>query len=400
MKYILLLAFMIHPVIGLSTGGIIAGLLPAPKILKGKIKDGIYIAPKKEFKISVPNWNNKSEYQYMKVKERFSKTGEYLSFGPAAFNQNIYRLEYSRKLSFEGYYIELNTIKALVFKKYIKQIEKAYHAKIELISEDVDLFDARKSYSRIYRQHIPAKKKLFKKIAETLRYHFIDLVDYGSYNLMFWVEVDVNLENRSKFEEKLKIRDYEPYQRFVHSFDYLKEPSKSFRGKIKDGIYYSENNKFSVKVPHLPSQSQADKQQWQDTIVHDDETKEIDYVVFGPSKKDYNLYHAVLLHFPFEKDKEKYVKWLLEQKLIGRSLGLTQKHFEKFQFKGLDRYYAVYESENDFFVNCITDNGENFYEIEVDIAKNTKFPKINLEQLINREFTLFNEMLDSFTILH
>jgi len=382
-----------------STGGTIGGLFPAPKIIKGNIKDGIYTSKNKEFKISVPNWDNKREYRYMKVKEKSSETGEYLSFGPAAFNNNIYRVEYAKKLSFESYYIELKSVKDQIFESYINQIEKAYHAKVELISEDVDLFDAKKSYSRIYRQHVPARERFAQTtIAESLRYHFVDLIDYGAYNIMFWVEIDVNLNNSDAVETLLKNREYQPYQEFIHSFTYQKETNKKLRGEIKDGIYYSIKNEFSVKLPYF-SNTLKDKEEWSYTNIHESETKEVDFVIFGPAKTNYNLYHAVLLNFPFKKEQDQYIKFLLEKKLLGRSQGLTQQHFEKFSYKGLDRYYAVFESENDFFIICITNNGDNFYVIEVDISKNSENPSVTLSQLINREFTVFNDMLHSFTIL-
>lgn len=384
-----------------STGGTIGGLIPAPKIIKGKIKDGIYTSPKSKFRISVPNWDDKSEYQYMKMKEQLSTTGIYLSFGPAAFKNNIYRVEYAEKLSSMSYYIELKTIKNEIFSKYIKQIEKAYNSKVELIAEDIDLFDSKKSYSRIYRQSIPRRETFFKTTAESLRYHFVDLIDYGSYSVMYWVEIPVNLDNKKTIEEKLKNRDNEDYYNFVNSFVYQKKPNKDIKGSIKEDTYYSIGGEFSVKLPHPPSRYQEDSIEWDYTIIDESESQKVDFVIFGPSKNDYNRYHAVLLDFPLGrgKDKDEYVNRILKKRLPGRSIGLTQKHFEKFFYKGLTRYYAVYESENDYFVTCITDSGEKFFEIEADIYKNTKFPKVDLNQLINRDFEVFNRMLDSFQIL-
>lgn len=398
MKIITLILSLTFTSACFSTGGTIAGLIPAPKIIKGEISNGIYTSPDQDFKIIVPNWNNKGEYQYMKMKEQISKTGEYLSFGPAVANRNIYRLEYAKKLDVSSYYIELKTQKDQIFKSYISQIEKAYKSKAELISEDVDLFKAKKSYSRIYRQHTPQKKKFFKTIAEDLRYHFIDLVDYGSYNILYWVTIPINIKNNQLIEEKLKNRDNSEYTSFINSFNFQKHSSKKMIGKVENEIYYSANNEFSVKIPHSTLQSKEDAEEWNYTNIKERHHDEIDFVMFGPAKFDYNIYHAVLLHFPFKENKEKYIKWLLKQKLGGRSVGLVQKHFEKFIYKNLDRYYAVYESENSFFVTCITDNGNSFFEIEIDISKNTQNPKTNLEELINRKYKIFNEMLDSFTI--
>jgi hypothetical protein len=80
-------------------GGSIGNLVPAPKFLKGTIKDGVYSAPDNFFSISVPQQEGSNEYRYMQIKERFSDAEVYLSFGPAAIDQSIFRLDIAKRVT-------------------------------------------------------------------------------------------------------------------------------------------------------------------------------------------------------------------------------------------------------------------------------------------------------------
>src|SRR5882724_3759617 len=97
----LLLSLSISSLAGCrSTGGDIGGLIPAPKLLKASIDDGIYTAKDKSFTVQVPHAQGSYEYTYMQVKEQYLDHGEdYVSFGPAAFNQGIYRVDYVVRLT-------------------------------------------------------------------------------------------------------------------------------------------------------------------------------------------------------------------------------------------------------------------------------------------------------------
>lgn len=74
-----------------STGGIIGGLFPAPKFLKGDITNNIYTSKEKKFSIQVPHKEGSYEYTYLNIKEQYNEHGTYISFGPAAFDKSIYR---------------------------------------------------------------------------------------------------------------------------------------------------------------------------------------------------------------------------------------------------------------------------------------------------------------------
>src|SRR5206468_900185 len=72
-----------------TTGGTVGGLLPAPKMLKGTIETDTYRAPDGLFQVGCPQPKGSHEYKYMAVKELYGPKGDYVSFGPAAFDHLI-----------------------------------------------------------------------------------------------------------------------------------------------------------------------------------------------------------------------------------------------------------------------------------------------------------------------
>lgn len=75
-------------------GGDILGLVPAPRILSGSIDDNnVYIAKDKRFTVSVPFAPNTDNHMYMKVKENYGPVEDYVSFGPGAVDERIWRIE-------------------------------------------------------------------------------------------------------------------------------------------------------------------------------------------------------------------------------------------------------------------------------------------------------------------
>jgi hypothetical protein len=80
-----------------TTGGDILGLFPAPKILKGSIDNNVYTSKDKLFSIAIPHKQGSYEYKYMQVKEEYTPHNDYVSFGPAAFDQSIFRVNFTMR---------------------------------------------------------------------------------------------------------------------------------------------------------------------------------------------------------------------------------------------------------------------------------------------------------------
>ena len=85
-----------------TTGGDIGGLFPAPKFLKGTIRNNIYTTSDGSLSVAIPHKEGSYEYQYMQVKEQYSPQGDYISFGPAALDKSIYRVETSKRVTTES----------------------------------------------------------------------------------------------------------------------------------------------------------------------------------------------------------------------------------------------------------------------------------------------------------
>jgi hypothetical protein len=75
----------------------VADFFPTFKSLKGKISNDVYTAPDSGFSVAVPHKKDSYEFKYMKTSEGTSADGEYVSFGPAAYDQSIYRVEILRR---------------------------------------------------------------------------------------------------------------------------------------------------------------------------------------------------------------------------------------------------------------------------------------------------------------
>ncbi len=78
-----------------GTGGIIGGLIPAPKFLDGKVDGSTYYAPNKAFSVRLPHppdltADDHNEWIYTKVHEINDGPIIAVVFGPAAFDSNLY----------------------------------------------------------------------------------------------------------------------------------------------------------------------------------------------------------------------------------------------------------------------------------------------------------------------
>ena len=181
---------------------------------------------------------------------------------------------------------------------------------------------------------------------------------------------------------------------------------KVLAGDVDGDFYTAENGAFRVRLPHPPSRSPDDANEWRYSEVREiaevDPTgeKTIVGVVFGPAAMDRNLYHAVLIPESLESPATDHAKNIFASKAKARGGDLSQEHFEVFDLNGRAVYYAVYRSEAQYLLLSLTDNGSSFYAVEADIViRSNRAPK-SIDVLISREWETFNAMLGSFTVLN
>ena len=174
---------------------------------------------------------------------------------------------------------------------------------------------------------------------------------------------------------------------------------KVLKGEVKGGTYFSPNNIFKVRLPHPPAKSHEDEYEWKYTKVREVGDGTVIGVVFGTAAFDLNLYHAVLIRKPLtlKKDKKERVEQLFARKVSSRNDKLKRIAYKEFDLNGKPCFYAAYESKNSYLVLSLVDNANNFYVVESDVYKKSAI-KPRRFHLVDREWKIFNSMLESFTV--
>ncbi|MBL3676230.1 MAG: hypothetical protein JKP92_01795 [Alphaproteobacteria bacterium] len=170
-----------------STGGTIGGLFPAPKLLKGQIEGDVYTAPDGAFSVAVPYRQGTEEFTYMSVKEQYMPGGAYVSFGPAAFNNSIYRLGVAyRPPGPDSQAVPFGEAAAGGLQEVIGQLQKGYGA--PLVEEDSrpDSIHGRLGHYWRFGQRSPDGR--YASGAAVTLTHEAYAVDFGHGVALFWVE--------------------------------------------------------------------------------------------------------------------------------------------------------------------------------------------------------------------
>jgi hypothetical protein len=167
-----------------ATGGSIGNLIPAPKFLKGNIENDIYTTQDKTFSIMVPHKSESYEYKYMQVKEQSSEYGAYVSFGPAAMDQSIYRVETGSRTSSS---MSVEDAAPKIVEDYKSQLKNAYGIKPTEVSANQNLINGKKAYYWQLTQLVPAGK--FNSEHEVLLTHHVYVIDFEKSAAIIWVQI-------------------------------------------------------------------------------------------------------------------------------------------------------------------------------------------------------------------
>lgn len=383
----LTLTFIIFFITGCSTtGGTIGGLIPAPKFMEGSIDKKTYYSKDKDFSISIPHGDGSYEFSHMNVKEQYGDFEAYISFGPAAFDQSIYRLNVGRKVTPESRNIVFEDVLEEMIDNYKHQIEKGYQSKPALEKRKAVLVNGKKSYYFSLRQEVPSGI-LINNMPATLHHEGI-ATEYESLVAIVWVQKMTGVVT-TKQSSLTAIA-------FAESFSIA---PRKLKGTVEGDTYFSPEGAFSVQLPYPPSASKEDKYDWAHAEVNETKDRGLLGIIFGPAALDFNMYHAILIRAPMKQPKSEYVSDVLSKRAQFRNGEYSQKEKLKFTLNGKDCFYAVYESDDAYLVTSITDNNDSFYVVEVDVSKKSKRGSPTLEQLISRQWDKFNNILKSFIVL-
>jgi hypothetical protein len=129
-----------------TTGGTIGGLFPSPKFLKGEIKNGTYTAQDKSFSVAIPHKEGTEEYRHMQVKEQGNEFGAYVSFGPSALDQSIYRVEIARRISAGSEKVQFDEVAPKIVEGFKAQLKNGYGSELKEQAARQESLKGKKAY--------------------------------------------------------------------------------------------------------------------------------------------------------------------------------------------------------------------------------------------------------------
>jgi hypothetical protein len=183
-----------------TTGGDIGGLLPAPKFLKGSITGDVYTSSDGSLSIAVPHKEGSYEYKYMQVKEQYSPLGDYISFGPAALDRSIYRVETAKRATSDGATRKTEDIAPQVVDGYKAQLANAYGTTPQQVAASTETLAGRRAYYWKLSQEVPAGKYLNNQSATFT--HHVYVVDLELGPVVVWVQLPPERAERPALEPR------------------------------------------------------------------------------------------------------------------------------------------------------------------------------------------------------
>jgi hypothetical protein len=154
-------------------------------MLKGTIENDTYRAPDGRFQVGCPQPTNSYEYKYMAVKEVYGPKGDYVSFGPAAYDQSIYRVNITGRTDDRGATVPFEEAAEIGVKAFSESLETAHAATLVLQAHGKSVVDGMPALTWTFTQAVPGQGA--HGIAETLT-HEVAAVDAGNNIALLWVQ--------------------------------------------------------------------------------------------------------------------------------------------------------------------------------------------------------------------
>jgi hypothetical protein len=154
-------------------------------MLKGTIENDVYRAPDGRFKVGCPQPRNSYEYKYMAVKEVYGPKGDYVSFGPAAYDQSIYRVNITGRTDDRGATVPFEEAAELGVKEFSANLERAYAVPLVLQAHDKSVLDGMPALTWTFTQVVSGHGA--HGAAEILT-HEVAAVDAGNNIALLWVQ--------------------------------------------------------------------------------------------------------------------------------------------------------------------------------------------------------------------
>ncbi|VAW71619.1 hypothetical protein MNBD_GAMMA12-86 [hydrothermal vent metagenome] len=188
MKFLKLFFLLLIPFIYgcSSTGGTLGGLFPMPKFMKGKVKNNIYHALDGSFEIKTPFKQGSKFYTYMKVKEKYSNIGTYVSFNTSIYPNEFYRVEIGKKLDKSKPSVPFKKLVKVLLQGYVKKL--SVYGKIKVQRRIQTRLDGKKAVLVVLVQAMAARRSYQGVSPSYSAYHMIYIVKSPNGGGLVWVQ--------------------------------------------------------------------------------------------------------------------------------------------------------------------------------------------------------------------
>ncbi|WP_444902178.1 hypothetical protein ACJJIG_04410 [Microbulbifer sp. SSSA007] len=210
---------LLSTVLTACAGGTIGGLLPAPKILDGKLDGRKYTSPDGELTVIAPASEERGEWTYTVVKEHSEQHADqnsrFVSF-KTPYDSHFYSVEIVKFLNEEELnYETFSLVKNDNLSRVISSTEERWGSKVEKLVESDLNCENKKSYSySIYKQHITSYPPNFDK------YFLISQSYEGNTIAIVTSELNFDLRNTNIPEEEIKKLNYIKHNEFSCSVEF------------------------------------------------------------------------------------------------------------------------------------------------------------------------------------
>jgi hypothetical protein len=135
-----------------TSGGTIGGLVPAPKITKGKLSESIYTAQDNMFSVGSPFEEGSNAYTYMSITEDYRDEEDHIVFSSSAAPAEVYRVDIIKD-------IKTGTdLGNFILTKYKEVFESTYKTPMDPQRDETVLIGGISSSSTTFTQQVPERK--------------------------------------------------------------------------------------------------------------------------------------------------------------------------------------------------------------------------------------------------
>lgn len=157
-----------------------------PTTLQGTLTNGVYRSADGRFSVALPLRNEDPSLRYLQITEQYGAHSSILSFGPAAYDHSIFRLELVHKTTLQSRLIKLKNIAQPILDGLMSQMA-AEHGVLPVIDQKNTLTLAGRDtlHWRLYQMFDKGPERN----PQALR-HEIYMIDFPDDAAIIWVQLD------------------------------------------------------------------------------------------------------------------------------------------------------------------------------------------------------------------